>query len=333
MKAAVFHGLDQPLAIENVPDPVPAPDEIAVKVGRCGICGSDLHMTRESLFGLKPGAVLGHEFAGEIVELGKDVAGFKLGDRVAVAPLRGCGTCASCLAGEPSWCLRMALQGGGYAEYATATARQCAALPEGTSLADGALVEPLAVALHGVALSGLTAGARVLVMGAGPIGLGVAFWARRLGAGRVVVCDLFDLQSGLAHQMGASGFVKADGEAVHNVHAALGGAPDIVFECVGRPGVLAQALEHVRPRGTIVMLGLCTSPDSFVPFAAVQKEVRFQTSAFFYMREFQAALNVFEAEQASPRAMVTDTVPLAAMPEVFEGLRRRTHQCKVMVQP
>ena len=69
MKAAVFHGLDQPLAIENVPDPVPAPDEIAVNVGRCGICGSDLHMTRESLFGLKPGAVLGHEFAGEIVEL------------------------------------------------------------------------------------------------------------------------------------------------------------------------------------------------------------------------------------------------------------------------
>jgi (R,R)-butanediol dehydrogenase/meso-butanediol dehydrogenase/diacetyl reductase len=333
MKAAVFHGLDRPLAIESVPDPNPASDEIVIKVGRCGICGSDLHMTREPLFGLQSGTVLGHEFAGEIVELGKDVTGFKTGDRVAVAPLRGCGSCASCLAGEPSWCRRMMLQGGGYAEFATATAPQCATLPDGTSLADGALVEPLAVALHGVALSGLTPGSRVLVMGAGPIGIAVAFWARRLGASRVVVCDVFDRQAVLVREMGASAFVTIDSDPAHNIEVACGGAPDIVFECVGRPGILAQALEHVRPRGTIVMLGLCTSPDSFIPFAAVQKEVRFQTSAFFYMREFQAALDVFERGQASPRAMVTETIQLAAMPEVFEGLRRPTHQCKVMVRP
>ncbi|HUO91731.1 MAG TPA: alcohol dehydrogenase catalytic domain-containing protein [Rhizomicrobium sp.] len=331
MKAAVFRALDRPLSIENIVDPKPRADEIVVKVGRCGICGSDLHMTREPIFGLQPGAVLGHEFAGEIIEIGKNVERLKVGDRVAVAPLRGCGHCASCLAGEPSWCSRMTLQGGGYAEYAAATERQCRKFPDSVSLADGALVEPLAVALHGVALSGLKAGARVLVMGAGPIGIGVAFWARRLGAGRVVLSDLHDAHSALAREVGAH-FVKVNGDAVENVREALGGPPEIVFECVGAAGILAQTLEHVAPRGTIVMLGLCTSPDSFIPFAAVQKEVRFQTSAFFTLREFQAVLDMFEREQG-PRAMVTDTVSLPAMPDAFEALRRRTHQCKVMVRP
>jgi (R,R)-butanediol dehydrogenase/meso-butanediol dehydrogenase/diacetyl reductase len=333
MKAAVFHALNRPLAVEAIADPKPAPDELVIKVGRCGICGSDLHMTTEPLFGIQPGAVLGHEFSGEVVELGARAKGFKTGDRVAVAPLRGCGHCPSCLAGEPAWCAQMMLQGGGYAEYATATDRQCLRLPESTSLADGALVEPLAVALHGMALSCLEPGARVLVLGAGPIGLGVAFWARRRGAAKVVVGDLVTAQAELAHIMGATGFVEVDARAVENVRAALGGQPDIVFECVGKPGILAQALEHVRPRGTIVMLGLCTTPDSFVPFAAVQKEARFVASAFFNMREFQAALDVLDGGHAPPRAMVTETVALDAMPAAFEGLRKRTHQCKVMVAP
>jgi len=333
MKAAVFHALNEPLVVENIADPKPELDEMVIRVGRCGICGSDLHMTQEPMFGVPAGAVLGHEFAGEIVELGSKAKGFKVGDHVAVAPLRGCGGCPSCLAGEPAWCERMMLQGGGYAEYATATDRQCLKLPESTSVVDGALVEPLAVALHGVALSGLMPGARVLVMGAGPIGLGVAFWARRRGATKVVVSDLFDTQLQLAHQLGATGFVKVDGEAEAKVHGALGGAPDIVFECVGRPGILAQTLWHVRPRGTIVMLGLCTVPDSFVPFAAIQKEARFVTSAFFNMREYQAALDALDGGHAPPSAMVTETVSLREMPAAFERLRHRTHQCKVMVRP
>src|ERR1700761_6811163 len=242
MKAAVFHELHKPLVVERVDDPRPSGAEALVRVERCGICGSDLHMTEEPAFGIQPGVVLGHEFAGEIVELGKDAAGFKVGDHVAVAPLRGCGHCALCFAGEPAWCSAMMLQGGGYAELALATDRQCRKLPSTTSLENGAMVEPLAVALHGVVLSGLTAGARALVMGAGPIGLGVAFWARRRGAAKVAVLDLTTLQSELAHTMGATSFITADTESVAKVNAALGGPPDIVFECVGRPGIIAQAL-------------------------------------------------------------------------------------------
>jgi (R,R)-butanediol dehydrogenase/meso-butanediol dehydrogenase/diacetyl reductase len=290
-------------------------------------------MTEEPAFGIKPGIVLGHEFAGEIIELGKDADRFKVGDLVAVAPLRGCGHCPSCLAGEPAWCGGMMLQGGGYAELALATDRQCRKLPSTTSLEDGALVEPLAVALHGVALSGLTPGARVLVMGAGPIGLGVAFWARRRGAAKVAVLDLTTLQSELAQTMGATSFVTADADSIAKVTAALGGAPDIVFECVGKPGIIAQALEHLRPRGTIAMLGLCTAEDSFIPFRAVSKEARLITSAFFTMGEYQAALDALDGGKAPPHAMITETVALSAMPATFEALRRRTTQCKVMVRP
>ncbi|HEY1963163.1 MAG TPA: zinc-binding dehydrogenase, partial [Rhizomicrobium sp.] len=274
-----------------------------------------------------------HEFAGEIVARGGEAHGFAIGDCVAVSPLRGCGQCESCLKGEPAWCANMMLQGGGYAEFTTATARQCLKLPRTTSVEDGALVEPLAVALHGVMLAGLQPGARVLVLGAGPIGLGAAFWAKRRGAAKVAVADIATLQEELAYRVGATDFVKVEEDSVARVSAALGGAPDIVFECVGRPGILAQALEYVRPRGTIVMLGLCTAPDSFVPFRAVSKEVRFVTSAFFNLREYQAALDAMDGGHAPPRAMITDTVALAAMPDAFEALRRRTTQCKVMVKP
>jgi (R,R)-butanediol dehydrogenase/meso-butanediol dehydrogenase/diacetyl reductase len=333
MRAAVFRGFDSPLAIEEAPEPRPADDELLIEVARCGICGSDLHMTREPAFGTRPGSVLGHEFAGEVVELGRSARGFKVGDRVAVAPLRGCGHCPSCFAGEPAWCERFTLQGGGYAQLAVAKDRQCLALPATTAVEDGALVEPLAVALHGVSLAGLTPGSRVMVMGAGPIGLGVAYWARRLGATRVAVLDLTPLQSERALEIGATAFVTADENAVTAVSASLGGAPDVVFECVGRPGILTRAIEHVRPRGLIVMLGLCTALDSFVPFQAVSKEVRILTSAFFSMGEYHAALDVLDGGRSAATAMVTDTVALSDMPAMFEALRQRTSQCKVMVRP
>ena len=333
MKAAVFHALGQPLAIEDRPDPTPEADELVLKVGRCGICGSDLHMTQEPAFAVAPGSVLGHEFSGEVVARGREAEGFAVGDRVSVAPVRGCGRCAACRAGKPAWCETMMLQGGGYAQYATATARQCRKLPATTSLVDGALVEPLAVALHGVMLSHLDPGARVLALGAGPIGLGVAFWARRCGAGKVVVADVSTLQRDLAHRIGATGFVTVEEDAVARVTAELGGPPDIVFECVGKSGILAQALDYVAPRGTIVMLGLCTALDSFVPFQAVSKEVTFVASAFFNMHEFQMALDALDGGLAPPTAMVTETVSLAEMPPAFEALRKRTHQCKVMVEP
>jgi (R,R)-butanediol dehydrogenase/meso-butanediol dehydrogenase/diacetyl reductase len=290
-------------------------------------------MTEDAAYGRVAGDVLGHEFAGEVVALGRGVEGIATGDLVSVIPLASCGQCATCLAGEPAWCAHFGLQGGGYAEYAVTRPNQCVILPKSASLADGAIIEPLAVALHGVNMSGLRSGDQVLILGAGPIGLAVAFWARRAGAAKVVVQDIADHQHDRAIAMGASGFVVDADDPVGAAERALGGKADIVFECVGVPGLIAQAVNQVRNRGTILLLGLCTRPDTFNSFAMLSKEVRLVTSAFFTRQEYEAALDALDAGAAEPRHLVTGTIGLDDTPERFEALRRPTHDCKVRIAP
>ncbi len=328
-----MQGLHKPLIIEIIDDPTPGAGELVVKVGRCGICGSDLHMTEDATFGKGAGDVLGHEFAGEVVALGKGTEGVALGDLVSVIPLTSCGICAACRSGEVAWCAQFGLQGGGYAEYAVTRPNQCVKLPMSASMADGAIIEPLAVALHGVNMSGLKAGDTVLILGAGPIGLAVAFWARRKGAAEIILQDVVDHQQARALDMGASGFVVDPNDPVGGAERALGGKADIVFECVGIPGLIEQAVSQVRNRGTILLLGLCTRPDTFNSFAMLSKEVRLITSAFFTRGEYEMALDVLDAGAAEPRLLVTDTITLADTPDRFEALRTRTHQCKVLIAP
>jgi (R,R)-butanediol dehydrogenase / meso-butanediol dehydrogenase / diacetyl reductase len=333
MKAVVSQGLHQNLVFTEVPDPAPAAGELIVRVSRCGICGSDLHMTEDAAYGIRAGDIIGHEFSGEVVALGKGVEGLKSGDRVAVSPLKSCGNCVHCRRGEVQWCSGFGLQGGGYAEYALVRPNQCVLLPQSASMADGALVEPLAVALHGVNLSGMKAGDKILILGAGPIGLAVALWCRRSGAKEIVVQDIADWQRTRAFTLGATGFSVSPDDPIGNAHRLLGGEADIVFECVGLPGLIAQAVRQVRNRGTILLLGLCTQPDIFNSFAMLQKEVRLVTSAFFTLPEFQTALDMLNADGDSARALISDTISLHETPIRFEALRKRTHDCKVLIAP
>jgi (R,R)-butanediol dehydrogenase/meso-butanediol dehydrogenase/diacetyl reductase len=333
MKAVTFQALHTPLAFETLPDPAPGDGEVVVKVGRCGICGSDLHMTEDAAYGCRHGDVLGHEFAGEVVALGKGTEGLKTGDLVSVIPLKSCGQCEHCRKGEVQWCEKFGLQGGGYAEFALTRPNQCVKLPGDVSLADGAIIEPLAVALHGVNLSGIQEGDKVLVLGAGPIGLATAFWAKRAGAARVAVQDVADFQQQRALEMGADMFVVDPADPVGSAERALGGKADIVFECVGIPGLIEQAVKQLRNRGTILLLGLCTRPDTFNSFAMLQKEVKLVTSAFFTRQEYEAALDALAQGAIEPRLLITDTIALDAVPEVFESLKTRTNQCKVLIAP
>lgn len=333
MKAAVFKKLRAPLEVEQLPDPAPGPNEVVVEVCRCGICGSDLHLTEDPIFGVPAGVVLGHEYAGRVAAMGRDVQGVKPGEHVAVFPVHGCGRCATCLAGVPAWCKEFRIDGGGYGQYALAEPHQLVRLPRTLSLEDGALVEPLAVSLHGVKLARPAPGARVLVVGAGPIGLAAAFWSRRLGAGRIAVTASSTRRAELALTLGADVFVDPADNSPAAVEAALGGPPDIVYECVGKPGLIQRCIEYCRPRGTIVVLGLCTPPDSFMPFTLVTKEQTIQASAFYEVVDFEIAADVLDREGDAPRAMVTDVIGLDALPEAFEALRHRSTQCKVLVNP
>jgi (R,R)-butanediol dehydrogenase/meso-butanediol dehydrogenase/diacetyl reductase len=332
MKAAVFKALRQPLVVETLPDPEPGPKDVIVKVGRCGICGSDLHISEDPIFGVPPGVVLGHEYSGEVVEVGREVSSIRKGDRLAVFPLESCGQCGPCRSGQPAWCEKhMTVGGGGYGQFSRAAEHQCVRMPDGVSLADGALVEPMAVGLHAVNISALRSGARVLVVGAGPIGLAVVFWARRMGAGRIACTASSSRRAELAMEMGASVFVDPSDTPVEDVNRALGGPPEIVYECVGKPGLIQRCIEHVGPRGRVIVVGLCTQQDTFMPFAAIHKECVIQPSAFYDLRDFQTTLDVFEAGDLAPHQMITEEISLDALPEAFEALKHRTHQCKVLV--
>lgn len=332
MKAALFEKTGQPLYIDDIAVPEPDADEVLLKIAACGICGSDLHMTEDpQTFGLKQYDVLGHEFAGEVVRCGADVTGLKPGDRVAVAPMRGCGHCASCLAGEPAWCAEMRLIGGGYAEFTTVAARQCRILPDDLPIAEGALAEPVAVALHCVMRSGLKPGDRVLILGAGPIGLLVAFWARRHGAKDVIVADINRHQESRAAQIGATGFAISGPGLADEFQAMSGARPDIVFECVGKRGLIDFACRLVRTHGTVVGIGLCVGGDDWDPFAALSKEIKLIFAVFFNMAEFEAALEALGPGRFRPQALITDTIGFGAVADTFEALKRRTTQCKVLI--
>jgi len=335
MQAAVFKGAGLPLSIEQRPDPTPGAGQVVLRVGRCGVCGTDLAMTDGSGQLYELNSIIGHEFAGEVVAVGSDIATLRAGDRIAAMPFYGCGHCALCLAGRPNFCPNFTGAAGGFGQYMLVAERVAIKLPQTLSLADGALVEPLAVSLHGVALAKLVPGARVLVLGAGPIGLGAMFWARKLGAGAIAATASTRRNENLAMQMGANAFLVPEkpAELPALAAAALGGPPDLVVEAVGKKELIAQAVDCVRTAGTIVVVGFCSVPDAFIPAIAVWKEVRMQFSMTYSLQEFEYVARVLDAGSVEPHAMITDTVSLAALPGAFEALRRRSHQCKLLVDP
>ncbi len=333
MRVAIFEGAGKPLALGVADEPVPGVGEVVIKVGRCGICGTDLHMTSGHAMDFPAGTVLGHEYAGEVVALGADVQGLKSGDRIAAMPAVGCGHCAACLAGYPLGCGQMQGRLGGFGQYLRASASGSVKLPQALSLADGALVEPLAVGLHGVALAGMAPGARILVLGAGSVGLAAIFWARRLGAGRIVAAAPSVRRAALAATMGADGFVALGEGDVAGISEALGGAPDLVLECAGAVGLLGKAIDCVSPRGMVVSLGFCTSPDPILPSTASWKQVRMAFSFGYTLREFQFTTDTLDAGHVEPRQMITETVSLDALPVAFEALRGGGCQTKMHIDP
>jgi (R,R)-butanediol dehydrogenase/meso-butanediol dehydrogenase/diacetyl reductase len=225
----------------------------------------------------------------------------------------------------------MRLIGGGYAEYTTVAARQCRILPHDLPTSEGALAEPLAVALHVVMRSGLKPGNRVLILGAGPIGLLVAFWARRYGAADVIVADLGRYQEERATALGATGFALSGPGLADEFTQMTGAKPDIVFECVGKRGLLDFACQLVRTRGTVVGVGLCVGGDQWDSFAALSKEITLVFAVFFNMAEFETALEALGPGRFRPQELITERIGFAEVADTFEALRRRTTQCKVLI--
>jgi (R,R)-butanediol dehydrogenase/meso-butanediol dehydrogenase/diacetyl reductase len=206
-------------------------------------------------------------------------------------------------------------------------------LPATLSLADGALIEPLASALRGVGMASIRHGDRVLVLGAGAIGAGAIYWARRLGAGRIVATARSARRAPLALDMGATAFL--DSAALDaGLLEALGGAPDIVLECTGAPGMLAKAVELVRTGGTIVCAGICPVADTFFPALAVAKELSLRFSCAYDYGDFRYAVDSLDRGAIEPRAMIDHNIGLDAVPEVLESMRAgHSYGTKTLVDP
>jgi L-idonate 5-dehydrogenase len=340
-EACVLHGR-RDLRIEAVALGTAGPGEVLLDVGAGGICGSDLHYYLDGGFGtvrVRQPIILGHEFAGTVAALGADVAGLRVGERVAVNPSNPCGACDYCRRDEPQHCLEMRFWGsamrmphvqGGFRRRVIVAARQCVPVGDLVSIGEAAMSEPLAVALHALAQAGEVAGRRVLVTGFGPIGGVVLLALRQAGAGEVTVTDIVDEPLALARQLGAAAAlnVAAERDALAAEERDKGRF-DLAFECSGNPRALAQSIACTRPRGTIVQVGVGGAFD--VPMnSVVAKELRL-VGTFRFHPEFAQAAGLIARREIDVRPLITATRPLAEAEAAFALAADRRAAMKVQL--
>ena len=334
MKAAIYPGRGNAVVIEDLPDPSPRANEILIKIHRCGICGTDLAMTKGGVWDFGVGVQFGHEYAGEILAIGSEVSGIRAGERISVLPSTACGQCAACRShGNHVLCQnKPGTAMVGFAEFACVPATLATKLPVTLSMADGALIEPLAISLYGVKLARIQPGDRVLVLGAGTVALYAIYWARRLGAGRIVAMSRSERRRDLALAMGANAFIPYGRDEIGEVSESLGGPPQVVIEGVGAEGMLPKAVQHAGQFGRIVSLGFCTAPDPLIPALGSYKCVSIQFAVGYSMTEFTYIADQMDKGHADPKAIITSEIPLMELPSMMTTLRGSNNETKVHVR-
>jgi (R,R)-butanediol dehydrogenase / meso-butanediol dehydrogenase / diacetyl reductase len=338
MKACVFKATGAPLEIAEIPDPIATPGEIIVRVKNCGICGSDLHAATSKNVQMPPGTIMGHELSGTIEQVGAGVSGFAPGEAVVVMSYLACGECVNCRTGLGVRCTAMRLVGfgevpGGYAELIRTRAGSVFKMPRGISFRAGATVEPLVVGLHGLRRARFVAGETCVIMGAGPIGLMTLLWARFAGARAIVVSEFVLDRRELALKIGADAVVDP---RMHNPAHAMtrltGAGPDVVFECIGEPGTLAQAITFAPRGGRVAVLGVSMEDDGFPPGLAMSKELEMRFSLGLEPGEVETAIAVLASGRIATEPLITHTVGLGDLPRAFAALQHPTQQTKVMLE-
>jgi (R,R)-butanediol dehydrogenase/meso-butanediol dehydrogenase/diacetyl reductase len=332
MKAGVWEGIGR-IDCRSWDDPRPGPDEVLVRVAYCGFCGSDPHIIEGNLPIGAPPQVLGHEVAGEIVEIGAAVRGLTPGLRVGCNLYAYCGRCPWCQAGQPNHCRRKYFSAKGFAELALYRPEQLFVLPDELSLEIGALLEPVATCLHAVEIADVRLGDHVLVIGAGPLGLIVAQLAKASGAATVTVSEPREANRELALALGADAAVDPVADDLSAVARSTGdrGGYDVVFEVAGVPAALQTAPGLCSTRGRVVVVGVfaraITVP--FNPYDLYEREISVR-GAIGADRTFQRAVDLMPGLVLQP--LITAIEPLDRIGDVYRAHKAGGY-VKALIEP
>ena len=359
MRAAVMRGINN-LVIDDVPDPVPGPGQILVKTLACGICGSDLHFLKYADKMLEIGdemgtgagglggsvdlakdLIMGHEFSAEVLELGPDTqAGVKPGDQVVSLPVMVTDL-TSIDSIKPIGAYSNEYNGG-YAEKMLLAAMLTTKIPNGLDPKHAALTEPMAVGQHAVNKSALKAGEAAVVLGAGPVGLAVISAAKRAGAEPIIAADFSPARRQLALAMGAHEAVDPRQETAidawrrldpRSAAPPLGPSPLVIYEAVGVPGMLYQAMKDAPRNGRVLVVGACMEQDTVRPLVGIGKELQINFVLGYDPFEFNGTLNAIAEGDIDVKPLITGEIGIDKVGWAFEALGNPDDHCKILVEP
>ena len=336
------------LRLDNIDEPIAKKGEVKIRVEWCGICGSDLHEytagpifipaeTPHPLTGDKAPIVMGHEFSGQVIEIGEGVTKVQVGDRVAVEPVYSCGECDACKQGKYNLCAKMGFYGlagggGGFSEFTSVPEHMIHKLPETVSYEQGALVEPSAVALHSVRQSKLQVGDKVAVFGTGPIGLLVIEALKAAGAAEIYAVELSEQRRQKAEELGAIAINPNNGDVVEQIQKLTNGGVDVAFEVTGVPPVLTQAINSTKFNGETMIVSIFEKEAAIHPQNIVMKE-RTVTGIIGYRDVFPAVISLMAQGYFPADKLVTKRITLdEVIDEGFEGLLKERNHIKILVK-
>ncbi|XP_071482458.1 sorbitol dehydrogenase-like [Diadema antillarum] len=325
--SVVLHAKDK-IVLEDSPIPEPKENEVQLKMAAVGICGSDIHIWSDGSIGdlgITSPKTLGHEASGTVTAVGSNVTSLKVGDRVALEPGIPCLRCDICKGGRYNVCPSMLYTGltvdGGLRRYACHPAEFCFKLPDHVSLEEGALLEPLCVAIHACRRASVYAGSKVLICGAGPIGLLCLLTVRVMGAASIVITDLVQSRLDKAVQLGADHAVLVDSkdvqEMVKRIHTALGDKPNITLECTGAPAALQTAIHATQIGGVVTLVGLGPYNIDLPIILAAFKELDVR-GAIMQLNCFPTALDMIASGKVNAKPIITHHFKLSEAMKAFE---------------
>lgn len=341
MKALVYHGT-QDIRYEEVPKPKPGHNEVLVRVKAVSICGSDLSGYRGGNPMRVPPLIMGHEFSGEIAELGEGVTSLQIHNRVGVVTNLFCGYCENCKRGLANVCENRLIIGttmkagsynGAMAEYVLVPSKKIVRLPDHVSFNAAALAEPLSISLRAVKHAGDMTGKTVSVFGAGPIGqLGIAC-LKHFGAERIVAIDLADNRLEMAKKMGATHAINAgDAVAEYIMKLTDGEGTDCAFDAAGVESTINTAIETVRNGGLILLVGMASPKINIELKHAIVKELKFLTS-YMYTTEMNEGLDLIASGAMDVEKIITSEYPMSDGPKIFADLfSGKTSDVKVILK-